>query len=520
MDFQAPQFQNADLLGSFIRGRQAAQEQQIMPLQIAAMQQGVEKGGLELQQLRQMMGMKQAAFDNFQKALGGQQQGAQAAGAPTGGIQNGPQGAPAQSVPYNPADPLQSFIQNRQGVMMAGADFAAQMALASGGDPNKPYADLIANDQAALKDQQERTKLAAAPKIADATSLLTAKDPEQIVLGNALNGNPSYMQAMKSYFPRLGINPNDPKNMTADNIRNAAQMYINDLKGSYGEAPDALPHQLKNVAGPYGQLLQVDPVTGKATQVSEQKMPTFAMEKRFNPQTGHEEGVMVQTSPGGGNSPLARGGGGSGNAAPGGFGQAATAPVDLGLDKPTNDNLKAATFAGYARDGISGMSQMEQAGYRMSPTVRAIVLDAAVNEEPGKMISQLLSQEALAHKLSPQDKQYMASLLPVLQAAGHSMAGARLTQSQMRTNFESLIPVGKKDDQTSLTLVTNNRNNLYHGLLAQSGTAAQMPEFINTLGRDRAEIAAGAKPSASPGTPYSDPAKEARYQAWLAKNRK
>ena len=82
----------------------------------------------------------------------------------------------------------------------------------------------------------------------------------------------------------------------------------------------------------------------------------------------------------------------------------------------------------------------------------------------------------------------MAALMPVLQAAGHSMSGARLTQSQMRTNFESLVPVASKAPDY-LSTVAANRQHLYNGLLAQSGNAAQMPEFKNTLGADRAALA-------------------------------
>ena len=169
-----------------------------------------------------------------------------------------------------------------------------------------------------------------------------------------------------------------------------------------------------------------------------------------------------------------------------GIGTQASAPVDLGYEKPNADNYKAANFANYARTNVALMKQMEDSGYRMSPSIRTAVIDAAVNEDGGK-VAQLFSQEFLAHRLSPEDTQYMAALMPVLQASGHSMSGARLTQSQMRTNFESLIPVDSKDPGY-LGTVAANRAHLYNGLLAQAGSAVHAPEFEGTLGSDVAKL--------------------------------
>lgn len=492
-DFYAPQFQNPDILGSFIRGRQFAQQQQLAPLQLQEAQQQVQQGALGLEQTKMALKFKQSQLDALNGAYNGApatpdgrstpstQQGAAVGGA-SGGIQNGPQASAPQ---YNPADPLASLMTNDRLAKLA--NIGSINAAYSGGDPLKPYADAQGIQSAVRKDQQERTKLALEPVVAQAKTVLTSEDPNSLLLRN-----PSYEKMWEQIAPQMVLDPKSTAARSPQNIRAAAAIFYNQVAAqSMGTIePIDIPHQLTNVGGANGQLLQVDPLTGKATEVTSQKLPTYAAEKGYDAATGKNTAVMLQTSPGGATNPLVGGprGGASTNAgAPGGLGTVATPSVDLGIDKPTNDNLKAATFANYARTGISQMNAMEQSGYRMSPTTRTAVIDAAVNEDPGKL-SQWLSQEALAHKLSPQDQRYMASLLPVLQAAGHSMAGARLTQSQMRTNFESLIPLDSKDAKSS-ELISANRDNLYKGLLAQSGSAAQMPEFKNTLGADRAKIA-------------------------------
>lgn len=386
----------------------------------------------------------------------------------------------------------------------------------------KGISDALINRPKNLQAAQETLVKQRQQEIAEPLSTLDtvagAANADDIV-----KNDPELMARWQEVAPRLGLNPQS--SLTPDNARAFARFAYNEMASSGQMPAKPMPEIYDTYPGANGQVLQRERSSGKITEPVPQKLPTFTMEKRWNPQTGRDEGVMVQTSPGGsaapagilgGNQPrtpstaprLAAPGGpatGAPQTAPaagtprGGLGQQATAPVDLGFEKPSDDNLKAANFANYARSNIAVLKQMEEAGYRMSPATRAAVINAAVSED-GSALGQLFSQEYLAHRLGPEDTTYMAALMPVLQAAGHSMSGARLTQSQMRTNFESLIPVTLKDPNY-ISTVAENRQHLYNGLLAQSGSAAQMPEFRSTLGADRAALAAsGSKGAPAMGT--------------------
>src|SRR5690348_13865872 len=81
----------------------------------------------------------------------------------------------------------------------------------------------------------------------------------------------------------------------------------------------------------------------------------------------------------------------------------------------------------------------------------------------------------------------MAALMPMLQAAGHSMAGAKLTLGQVRQNFESLIPVDIKNKE-SMAKINESRNNYYTGLLSQAGPAVELPQYENTLKSDLTRV--------------------------------
>lgn len=93
-DFVAPQFQSPDLLGSYLRGQMGGIQSAMAPGALALQHQEVQGGQLNLDMLRQMMQFKQQAMN---EALGSQPtQTGQSPGGPTGGVQNGPQGAVSQ----------------------------------------------------------------------------------------------------------------------------------------------------------------------------------------------------------------------------------------------------------------------------------------------------------------------------------------------------------------------------------------------------------------------------------------
>lgn len=493
-DFVAPQFQNPDLLGSYLRGQNGALQNQLGNQALQGGEQDLVAGGLKLDQLRMAMQSQQMIQKFAARRLQPQ---------PTGiGDQPGTPGAAGagQGVAYGPGGGALAPLS--PGTSQA-------LALLQGRDPDAAY-------KTSFENQQQQSQLQAKGPIELYDQITGMANPARMVMNN-----PTLVQQWQQYANAMRLDPVNDFNDA--NVRQAASFARNRIAGQVGLPTTGAPAQLRNVAGANGQMFQVnDQDGGKVTQVTDQKLPAFDIQKRYHPETESYSAIPVQTGPGGAPVPLgALGGGpsllnhgapitgnrpstgaaarrnvaGAGSAAgahnpgnPPGVGNAVPgAGVDLGPEKPTPDQVQSGSLALYARNGMGSMTKLEQSGYRMSPTIRAAVINAAVSDEPGN-IKQWFSQEMVAHGLSAKDQQYTAALMPVLQAAGHSMAGARLTQSQMRTNFESLIPTESKD-QGYLDAISTNRKQLYTGLLAQTGAAAEMPEYKDTLGADRKAIA-------------------------------
>ena len=217
MDFYAPQFQNADVLGSYLRGQQAPiqlqtaqQNMQIGQQQIQQNDQELQQQPLKLAQLKLALSAQQMRNTAAQGMLGTQQQ---------GGIQDGPQGAVSQ-----PSGPLDRWLHPDA---VSNALRADQVNAALKGDSTlEPLAKAQGIQAAQLKDQQERAKIALQPSVDELQSLLSSPAPERLVMAN-----PDYMQAWKHYAQKLGLDPADPKNMTPQNVRSAATLAHNDLAG-------------------------------------------------------------------------------------------------------------------------------------------------------------------------------------------------------------------------------------------------------------------------------------------------
>lgn len=507
----APPIQYQDFLGQYLRGQMA-------PGALQEQQNTLQQQGLSLDQLRLAMRNQQAYQDvAFQQLrgqgynVGGQGApqptdqsapdgtagaGAQSGASSTGGVQTGPQGS--VSARTGPTQPNTGFNGSVSGFTPS---TLGALAMLRGDDPLKTATGV-------QEYQVKQAQLQAQGPLDLIDSVFNSAAPARTVMAN-----PSLMARWPQLAQQLGVDP--VAGFNDQNVRAALALAGNGLRGSTGQPAKDYPVPATTVNAPYGQQFQVDPVTGKATQISGREMPAYTLEDRFDPATGHMTKVPVQTGgwgagtnlgiAAGAGGPNAGGGGGNGvvPSGPGGNSgsmgsgtaggtvprnpaQAAatgTAPgIDQGPPKPTEENLKSATMAGYMRDSVGQLRQMEQSGYRMSPAVRTAVIDAATSDDPST-IKQFLSQETLAHRLSPDDQRYLTSLMPMLEAAGHSMAGARLTTSQMRTNFESMIP-SEGSPASALTNINGSRSKLYNGLLAQSGSAAQLPEYKGTLGRD------------------------------------
>lgn len=362
--------------------------------------------------------------------------------------------------------------------------------------------DPIESSKAIEQQQIEQAQRQYQPTIGKLDTLIKSDDPV------------AYMRAdteLASAWPELARRQGlDASNPSPQAVRTAFTFGRNALASSLQLPTIApiVPH--KQVTGEYGQVMDVDPVTNEEKQVTAPSYPSFSLQSGETV-TGQKYAVPVQTGgyragggvsqspssarkqvPAANQSPATAGNQGN-QAGPSGVTAPPSGAVSLGYGQPSNDQAKAAALANYARDNIQSLNKMETGGFRLSPKARTVLINAAMNEDPG-MLSQLASQEALAHGVSDQDLAYASSAFPILQAAGHSMSGARLTASQMRTNFESLLPV-ESDNKDYLGNVQSNRQKLYTGLLGEAGPAAYLPEYRNTLGAD---VQGLGKPGAAP----------------------
>jgi hypothetical protein len=475
-------------------------------MQNRAAAQNLAINRVNMQRAQTLWPAQQSIMQSVAQRMLAAQQGAQGSQQPQGGTPQQPL-APNQ---YRPPPPLSSIAGDPAGDVQLGQAMSFMGIPGADAFTNAPK-NLEAARDLIVKQRQQQV----APTMATLDSLSTAANAHDIV-----RSDPELNAYWQETAPRLGLNP--VSGLTPENARAFGRFAYNGIAGSSQLPTKPMPDIYDQIPGANGQVIQRNRTTGQISEPIPQKLPTFALQKSWDPNTGRDVGIMVQTSPGGSaapaaalgttppavapsvrapqpptrqpalrapnlpQAPAAAAGGGAG-APGGGLGQQASGPIDLGYEKPTDTQLKVATLANYARSSIPVLQQLEASGYRMSPTTRTAVIKAATDDDP-TFVSQWFSQEMLAHKLSPQDQQYMAALMPFLQAAGHDMSGARLTTPALRQAFESTIPVDSKDPQY-MADIANNRKQLYSGLLAGSANAAQMPEFKNTLGADQAALA-------------------------------
>jgi hypothetical protein len=386
-------------------------------------------------------------------------------------------GAPSWLTPPSPNDIYNTPVGGISPGYLRGT------ALLSGRSP-LPDLNSLREQQLKLAQQQY------APVIGRMDTLTKSDNPTAY-----MQADPEFKAAWPVLAQRLGFDPQ--KDLNDANVRTAFTFGRNNLASALSQATVAPPVQMRQEKGAYGEVDQVNPVDNSRTVLEHPAYPSYSLQKGQTIQ-GQEYVTPIQTGgfPGSGGArgttAQARGGSAAASApsvVPPGVSEVPRGATATGFTPPSNDQAKAAALANYARDNLGQMVNMEKSGYRMSPKARTILINAAMNDDPN-VGSQLLSQEAMAHGLSDQDLSYAAAAFPVLQAAGHSMAGARLTPSQMRTNFESLLPVASSD-KNYMGTVQKNRENLYRGLLGESGQAAYLPEYAGTLAADRQRISQG-----------------------------
>lgn len=473
-DFSPPQSGfNAppDVLAAYLRGQMAPGQLIQQQQTVAGNNQALQQGGLNIQQLQQALAFNQwknGAIRGTVSALQGPANGTQdasAQGGGTGGVQNGPQGPVSSGQPTPQANaPVSANGMQPGGTGGWGGGYTS--------DHQRQILGMLAPEMLKGMDEGQASDLKNAQ--------IQSSQPNTPLSGlKALAGDPNADQMllnnpqMLAHWPAVarqyGV---DPTQITPINVRRVATLAANQQLTALQLPPLPMPDHVTNVSGQYGQQLQVDDQTGKASQVAGRDLPTFAQSKTYNPKTGAEDTSLVRT------------GGLDANGQP----MQAGAPVSSSLTAPTPDNVKQAAFAASMKDGLSVMRNLENKGVALSPTQRASLIDVATNEDPGA-IHAWLSQESLKHALTPQQQSYIAGMFPVIQAVSHDQAGARVTTSQLRMNLESIIPVDA-NNKDAMNMINRTRNNFQSAMNVGAGSAAQTPEFNQSVGASRRESAA------------------------------
>lgn len=240
-----PEFQYPDLLGSYLRGRMA-------PLQLQAAQQQNVLGGLQAEQLRMTIDRQRKTNDVVDQMLN--QASGQAPGGPTGGIQSGPQASSpsALDVPnsFSPSGVSSNGLPFQPSTMMA-------LDLLQGRDP-------LATATKAQEYQLTQAKLKAQGPLDLMKTLATSDSADRIVMNN-----PQLIAQWPNLARQLGLDP--AKDFNNINVRKAATLAYNNIAGSVGMEAMPMPNQVQTVNGALGSRYEVDPLTGKQTQVKSEE---------------------------------------------------------------------------------------------------------------------------------------------------------------------------------------------------------------------------------------------------------
>jgi len=488
------QLQQPDLLGNYLRGVMA-------PGAIQGQQQELQMGSMKLDQLRLAMRAQQAYSDMGMSMLQGQQAGAQQMAGRTGGIQNGPQDAVAGT---STAPSMLSY-----GIDQGGGAAPAPASSYAGGSPGgftmpspqtmagleylKMGAGGAGDPIGAMVKAQEYQRNQAQFAWANDTSvqgeaflreMATSPNAPQILKNNIQSLGPVWAQAAFA----AGRDPND---MSAHNVNMVAASLYARKAVPIGMAPVSAPTHWTQQGIGEGGTQQVNLDTGETKPGISRQEPTKVGE-RWNPETNQTEAVFQQfaPNPGGGAAGGAAGGGAPGRSAGGG----GPMTVPVGYKAPTDPELKSAMFASEMNSGLKTVQKLEAQGIKLPPNVRTAMLDAAASDNDG-VVHQFMSQEMLSHKFTPEQQTYMQALMPILQAFGHSQAGARVSLSQMRTNMEGVVPIDPSNKE-DLQQVMANRHGFYVGALSQANSALQLPQYAGLKGelaKAQAEAQQGTK---------------------------
>lgn len=504
-EFYNPQFNfpSTDPLSGFLQGRAEQQQVQQGQMSLDQLKLALQIGRARLGMALNNAGMGDPNAPQSSGAPVNAPPGAVPSAAPGGGI-SPPNGAMvpsgAQAPAYDPNNPLAYFTDpGRIAMGVREAQFNADI---TGGDRNKPVADAQAIQASALESRIKAAQLQA--NMPDSPLSIVRSFALNPQGGDALLNNPTLIQHWQQIARANNRNPNDLSN---ENVRFTSGLETRRQEMALGLPLTPMPTIKVLKSGTQGQPEYFDyGGDGAPTLEAGAEAPKYESKEVWDPKTGTMVSKLVQT--GGFGFRGASSGGESGG-------------PSLGMKPPNSDEKKAANFANYMVPALGALQKIENTGYALPPSARSAIINAATSEDTGAIHS-LLQQEQLKHQLGAQGQAYMAALMPVLQAAGHSMGGARLTAGQMRANFESLIPVDAKNTE-AMSTIQQNRESYLRGLVGDSGSAVYLPEYSNTLGplrqRYQSEANGAQKPSSNGVAAFNDPAKERRYQEWKAQHK-
>lgn len=209
-EFVAPQFQNQDFLGAYLRGQQGGQNAAAFPGAMQQQQQDLQKGTLGLDQMRLALKNQQMYSQVAQQDL--QKQGYLGGNAPSGGIQNGPQAAVSTG-------------SENAGSLSPGT--LSALAMLRGDDPLKT-AEGVQNYQQKQKQIQAQGPLSLLETVA-------TSDQGDVLVKN----NQSLQQMWIQGAPKMGLDPF--KDMTPENVRKVSVMMYNSVAGSAGLPTKSMP---------------------------------------------------------------------------------------------------------------------------------------------------------------------------------------------------------------------------------------------------------------------------------------
>ena len=429
-----------------------------------------------------------------------------------GAAQPSPQQQQPPSAPnrYRPPAPLPTVGGDPMRDVQMGTAFSMMPQFKGLSDAliNRPK-NLQAAQESLIKQRQQEL----AEPMATLDTVAGAANADAIV-----KNDPELMARWQELAPRLGLNPQS--SLTPDNARAFARYGYNELAGSAQQSPKPMPDIYDTYPGQNGQLLQKSRLTGKIEEPIPQKLPTYSLEKSWDPVTQRNVGTMVQTSPGGAAAPAGIFGGAPGNAprgpsspqrsagqqlaVPGRTATGAVTPspaaspgapasgtvggtipgkIDLGYTAPTSDNVKSVGFAASLRSGLQTVRGLERQGIAPTPMQRAQIIKVASGDDSG-YFQLWAQQEALKHNFDANMQSYLAGMMPVIQAVSHDQSGARLNESQIKSNLETVIPVDV-GNKNALAQINSSRDGFYHQSLIGAGAAIHSPAFEGTLGADQ-----------------------------------